>query len=151
MYHLGRRWRSLPQRGEASRCPFLFWGCLLVLEEDESWLRDKTTKHLLNNLLQVTKAAMIREKRNFLKAKCRSPGNTDFSLLTSPFDLLSQTNQSSKRTHFISPQRGNLPPCNIYLKWLCRKNVMTASAALTCFYNGIIADKGKVFLILCHF
>lgn len=55
-------------------------------EEDESWLRDKNTKYLLNNLLQVTKAAVMREKRNFLKAKHKSPGNPDFSLLRSSFD-----------------------------------------------------------------
>lgn len=111
-----KRWTGPPQKGEISRCPFNFWGCLLVLEEDGSWLRDKTTKHLLNNLQQVTKAAMIREKRSFLEAKCSSPGNTDFSLHTSSSDLLSQTGQSSERTCFISSQIGNLPPCHFYLK-----------------------------------
>lgn len=111
-----KRWTSPAQKDETSRCPFIFWGCLLVLEEDGSWLGDKTTKHLLNNLLQVTKAATIREKRSFLEAKRRSPGNTDFSLCTSSLDLLSRIGQSSERPCFISPQIGNLPSRNFYLK-----------------------------------
>lgn len=78
-----KMWTSSPQKSKTSRCPFIFWDCLLVLEEDGSWLRDKNTKHLLDNLLQVTKAAMIKETRSFLEAKCRSPGNADFSLCTS--------------------------------------------------------------------
>lgn len=89
--------------------------CLSWRKMDLGW-ETKPQKHLLNNLQQVTKAAMIREKRSFLEAKCSSPGNTDFSLHTSSSDLLSQTGQSSERTCFISSQIGNRPPCHFYLK-----------------------------------
>lgn len=97
-------------------CHLIFCGCLLVLEKDGSWLGDKTTEHLLNNILQVRKAAVIREKGDFLEAKCRSPGNPDFNLRISSFDLLSQTNQGSEMIHFISSQAKILPPCNFYPK-----------------------------------
>lgn len=119
--------------------------------ENGSWLGDKTKENLLNNILEVKKVAVIREKRSFLEAKCRSPGNPDFNLRISSFDLLSQTKQGSEMIHFVSSQVIVLPPSNFHPKQLCCKNVMIASAAFTSFYNGIISVKGNMFLISYYY